>query len=279
MVVQLTSNTLVAYVDEQEFRAIPSKDQTAIRRVATVKRWPYRYLPPAVQITIQPSFLNEGIEAHIRRLVFQLAEAAAKKHQVVPNYKAGHSPGVVDYLREELALTDLKQPDWWRGLRPQPTSKLLQRMRIPKSFEYVLEGGKRTVFPAHRHHQIRLVKWLRNQVVKLETEDNYVDIRFKIGEASFLGEIKIIQDWLLPRQAFRAALGQILDYGFSESGSTNNLIIFLDEKPEAIRIELATSLKIAVVIEEDKRFVCLNPQVDARLLQLFPPPPAGRSSA
>jgi len=166
MVVQLTSNTLVAYVDEQEFRAIPSKDQTAIRRVATVKRWPYRYLPPAVQITIQPSFLNEGIEAHIRRLVFQLAEAAAKKHQVVPNYKAGHSPGVVDYLREELALTDLKQPDWWRGLRPQPTSKLLQRMRIPKSFEYVLEGGKRTVFPAHRHYQIRLVKWLRNQVVK-----------------------------------------------------------------------------------------------------------------
>jgi hypothetical protein len=59
-------------------------------------------------------------------------------------------------------------------------------------------------------------------------------------------------------QAFRAALGQLLEYGHLLFTEPPNLVMFLDQQPDERRLQLATKLNIAIVSGGDE-FVLLNP--------------------
>jgi hypothetical protein len=84
-------------------------------------------------------------------------------------------------------------------------------------------------------------------------EKNFVD-----GE-DFIGEIKVTRNLTLA-QAFRTALGQLLEYGHLLFAEPPHLIMFLDQKPDDRRLQLATNLKIAVILGNHMGFVLLNPE-------------------
>jgi hypothetical protein len=71
-------------------------------------------------------------------------------------------------------------------------------------------------------------------------------------------------------QAFRTALGQLLEYGHLLFAEPPNLIMFLDQKPDERRLQLASDLKIAVVRGDEAEFVLLNPySCDPYLKKIF----------
>jgi hypothetical protein len=61
-------------------------------------------------------------------------------------------------------------------------------------------------------------------------------------------------------QAFRAALGQLLEYAYLLFSEPPNMVMFLDQKIDSKRIQLASLLQIAVVVERGEDFVILNPE-------------------
>jgi hypothetical protein len=150
------------------------------------------------------------------------------------------------------------------------------RSRAPQSFDelrkaysYVLGTAERTVIPEHQNYQVRLGQFLKERNVKFEMEKNFVDVSFSVAGEDFIGEIKVTRNLTLA-QAFRTALGQLLEYGHLLFAQPPHLIMFLDQKPDERRLQLASELKIAVVRGSDTKFALLNAESwDPSLRKIF----------
>jgi hypothetical protein len=147
--------------------------------------------------------------------------------------------------------------------RTKPHSASKKNSRAPSSFDelkkaysYVLGTAETIVVPEHQNYQVRLTKFLADRGVRAEMEKDFVDVSFSAGGQDFIGEIKVTRNLTLA-QAFRAALGQLLDYG-DLLQKPPALIMFLDQALDQRRLKLASMLKIAVVVPEGEQFVLLN---------------------
>jgi len=140
---------------------------------------------------------------------------------------------------------------------------------LRKAYSYVLGAAERTVIPEHQNYQVRLSQFLKERGVNAEMERNFVDVSFSLGGEDFIGEIKVTRNLTLA-QAFRTALGQLLEYGHLLFAEPPRLIMFLDQKPDDRRLQLATNLKIAVILGNDTGFILLNPKsCDPGLKKIF----------
>jgi hypothetical protein len=129
---------------------------------------------------------------------------------------------------------------------------------LRKAYSYVLGTAERTVIPEHQNYQVRLSQFLKDRGVSAEMEKNFVDVSFSVDGESFIGEVKVTRNLTLA-QAFRTALGQLLEYGHLLFAEPPHMVMFLDQRPDEKRLRLATVLSIAVVLADDESFVLLNP--------------------
>jgi len=175
---------------------------------------------------------------------------------------------IPDPLLQELTFGVVKT-----GKKPHSATK--KHSRVPSSFDelkkaysYVLGKAERTVVPEHQNYLVKLTKFLADRGVRAEMEKDFVDVSFSAGGQDFIGEIKVTRNLTLA-QAFRAALGQLLDYG-DLLQTPPEMIMFLDQTLDQRRLKLASMLKIAVVVGEGEKFVLLNPDgVDPQLKTAF----------
>jgi hypothetical protein len=147
-----------------------------------------------------------------------------------------------------------------------------QLEQMKKRFSYVIGRGERKVNLFHLKYQMRLEEFLKAKSLSPLFEKDYIDVQFSLGSNHFIGEVKVT-NWLSINEAFRIALGQILDYAHTRRTDKPGLVIFLDKNvDEKRRIDLATTLGIAVVVERKKSdYVVLNPGVSESLASLFAP--------
>ena len=150
-----------------------------------------------------------------------------------------------------------------RVRRPADLDELKDR------FSYVIGRQKRTVNRVHQKYQIQLRDFLRERGLKADFEGDFIDVSFSLDGNDYIGEVKVT-NWLSMPEAFRIALGQILDYGSPSKSDSPRLIIFLDKEVDARRIKLAGTLGIVVVVSNQKKgFAVKNPNIDPALDRLF----------
>ncbi len=131
---------------------------------------------------------------------------------------------------------------------------------LKKAYSYALGTlAERTVIPEHQHFQVRLNSYLKSKGVTTEFERDFVDVAFTLTE-SYIGEIKVTRNLSLP-QAFRTALGQILEYAYTRFPHPPRMIVFLDQRLDAGRLRIADVLAISVIANVDGDFELLNPHV------------------
>jgi hypothetical protein len=129
-----------------------------------------------------------------------------------------------------------------------------------KAYSYVLGGATdRTIIPEHQHYQTHLNRHLQQKGINCEMERDFVDVTFALDGAQFIGEIKVTRHLTVP-QAFRTALGQLLDYRYTQFGDVPHMIMFLDQQLDPTRVALANNLGVAVVVFDGSTFVLLNPE-------------------
>ena len=177
-----------------------------------------------------------------------------------------------DPLYQELTFGLPKASKRMAGPKPAPKKA---HSRAPSSFDelrkaysYVLGTAERTVVPEHQNYQVRLSQFLKDRGVAAEMEKNFVDVSFSIGGEDFIGEIKVTRHLNLA-QAFRAALGQLLEYGHLLFEKPPHLVMFLDQRLDEKRLRLASALNIAVVSGDDSDFLLLNPEACSPTLTIF----------
>ena len=139
-----------------------------------------------------------------------------------------------------------------------------------KAYSYALGEPNRIVNPAHQHYQVDLKRHLNAKHVKPELEKDFVDVGFWVKDRHFIGEIKVT-NCLTPSEAFRIAIGQVLEYSWVKTNDHPRMIIFLDQNMDEARVALASRLEIAVVIKSDDDFILLNPEVSPELKSVFSP--------
>jgi hypothetical protein len=138
--------------------------------------------------------------------------------------------------------------------------------RYKKAFSYALARLDRTVEPAHHNYQIRPKAYLESKDVDAQWELDYTDVRFHVGDTLFMGEIKVT-GWLRLGEAFRVALGQLLDYG--DLHHCQHLVMFLDQPLDSRRLELASSLTVVLVCQSGEKYTLTNPSVAPELSAIF----------
>jgi hypothetical protein len=82
-------------------------------------------------------------------------------------------------------------------------------------------------------------------------------VSFSVDGEVFIGEIKVTRNLTVP-QAFRAALGQLLEYGYLLFPQPPHMIMFLDQRLDDQRLRLASTLGIVVVCFDGDKFALLN---------------------
>ena len=123
--------------------------------------------------------------------------------------------------------------------------------------------------PAHKNYQVRLGRFLTHQGVQPIWEQDFVDLRFVLGDLPYIGEIKVTGT-LSPEEAFRAALGQLLDYADAEAVRPHGRLMCLDFALDERRLALATRHGVAVICERSSgRYELLNPAIDTALARVF----------
>jgi len=137
-----------------------------------------------------------------------------------------------------------------------------------KAFSYALAELDRTVVPGHHNYQLRLMKFLEQRGVHAEFERDMIDVRFEAGGCHFIGEIKIT-GWLRLEQAFRTAIGQLLEYQHLRCSQGVAMVMFLDQELDAQRLALASRLNIAVVYERGGEYIFQNREVSHQLEKVF----------
>jgi hypothetical protein len=137
-----------------------------------------------------------------------------------------------------------------------------------KVITYFVAESQRQLSPTHREYQSRLGSWLKARHITPEFERDFVDVRFEVAGKHFIGEVKPTER--SSDTAFRTALGQVLFYAFVTCDSTPEMILFLDCEPDEKRIDLASRLGVAVVVETAKgQFRILNRRAAPLLATLF----------
>jgi transcription termination/antitermination protein NusA len=149
-----------------------------------------------------------------------------------------------------------------RGRRAASMDELRQ------AYDYLLHAGTRFVLPAHHNYQVRLKEFLRKKGIVADCEQDFIDVKFTTAGRVFIGEVKVTT-YLSVVEAFRAALGQILDYARATSEESPGAVIFLDQQLDRERTDLATKLGIAVVVQQGEAHQLLNPGVAPLLRDIF----------
>lgn len=180
---------------------------------------------------------------------------------------------LADRLLEELTFGVTSAAPSSRVKTKQSESR---RSRLPSSFDEFRKAfsyavgavSDRIVVPEHYNYQVRLAKFLRERGVTVEMERDFVDVAFAIGGRTFIGEIKVTRNLTLP-QAFRTALGQVIEYAHLLFPRLPHMIIF-DQVLDAQRVAIATAYGITVVAFAEGEFRVLNPSVSpAELLAVL----------
>jgi len=151
-----------------------------------------------------------------------------------------------------------------------------QRSRKPSSFDeyrkalsYALGSLERTLVPGHHNYQVRLKKFLIAKGITPEFEKDFVDVAFSHAGERFIGEIKVT-GFLGLNQAFRVALGQLLEYAHLRFKDPPRMVMFLDRNPDSRRLALANKLLIFVVVEDENgNFSLFNPEITPSLRSIF----------
>lgn len=146
-----------------------------------------------------------------------------------------------------------------------------------RAFTYAVDRAERVTEPRHQHYQVRLRAHMNGLVVDLECERDFVDVRFVLGGRQYIGEIKIT-DPLRLEEAYRTALGQLLEYAHLKFDEPPAMVMFLDKPLDAKRLALANVLGIAVVVEKRQSFCLQLAESDGMphpLQSVFPPLASG----
>ena len=136
------------------------------------------------------------------------------------------------------------------------------------AYNYVVGADQRTVLPAHHNYQVSLKRFLQGEERDVEFEKDFVDVTFTVEEKTYIGEIKVTT-YLSVSEAFRTALGQLLEHAHLGPHGQPGMVMFLDQPVDSGRIQLATKLGIAVVVQQRNSFVLLNPRVAPSLRRVF----------
>jgi len=128
---------------------------------------------------------------------------------------------------------------------------------LKKAYSYALGTAERMVVPEHQHYQVLLTQFFAKRGVTVEMEKDFVDVSFFIGKDRFIGEIKVTRNLTLS-QAFRAAIGQLLDYNDMLIEKASQMVMFLDQPLDGRRLKLASGLHIATIILDKERFTLMN---------------------
>ena len=139
---------------------------------------------------------------------------------------------------------------------------------LKTALSYALGRLERVVVPAHHNYQVRLKRFLETKGVNAEWEKDFVDLRFELDGETYIGEIKVTTTLRL-EEAFRTALGQLLEYGFIRFTKRPHMVMFLDRELDSVRTRLASELGIAVINEQEGRYRIQNPEMDYKLADLF----------
>jgi hypothetical protein len=182
-------------------------------------------------------------------------------------------PGRISEIPANLCDAFLKRLKKGEGSNSSPSGaggKGTDLSSLKKKFSYVIGRHETTVNKEHLAYQIRLKTFLESKGLAPKFERDYIDVEFSIGNDSFIGEVKVT-NWLSIAEAFRIALGQILDYAYTRRTDEHRLMIFLDKDlDDSRRLELASKLQVSVVIEREKgTFELLNPEVNNALRRRF----------
>ena len=81
-----------------------------------------------------------------------------------------------------------------------------------------------------------------------------------VGGQDFIGEIKVTRNLTLA-QAFRAALGQLHDYGDLRVGKRPEMIMFVDQPLDQRRLTLQVHLRLQWFLLRVKFSCCQTPMV------------------
>jgi hypothetical protein len=137
-----------------------------------------------------------------------------------------------------------------------------------KAYSYAVGAGDRTVIPEHYNYQVRLKKYLEGRGIGAEFETSFIDVTFTAGGRPFIGEIKVTTHLSLP-EAFRTAIGQLIEYAHLKFERPPGMVMFLDHRLDERRVALASKYAISVIAEEGGRYVVLNPEVAPPLRDVF----------
>lgn len=149
-----------------------------------------------------------------------------------------------------------------RGRRPASLDE------YKKAYSYAVGAGDRTVIPEHYNYQVRLNKYLEGRGVGAEFETGFIDVTFMAGGQPFIGEIKVTTHLSLP-EAFRTAIGQLIEYAHLKFEKPPGMVMFLDHRLDERRVALASKYAITVIVEQQGRYVVLNPEVAPPLRDVF----------
>lgn len=121
-----------------------------------------------------------------------------------------------------------------------------------EAFEYWVEG-KRTVNPYHTILQAKYVAFLKEGGFSPIEDENYIDIQYKKNGSLYLSEVKPT-DNIKTKYAIRAAIGQILEYGY-KCNKKVKLEIVIGSEPTKSEIEFVNSLGITLTYNIGNKFV------------------------
>jgi hypothetical protein len=178
---------------------------------------------------------------------------------------------VPDSLLQELTLgvyTDEKSKS--RTVTPRRRSRMPSTFdEFRKAYSYATGAvSDRLVVPEHQRFQVQLARFLSHKNVAFEMERDFVDVVISLQKI-YIGEIKVTRN-LTVAQAFRAALGQVIEYAYILFEEVPAMIIFLDQELDAGRLKIASAFRIAAVALTDGVFKLQNPEIaDAELARLF----------
>ncbi len=256
--------------------AVPSQERdqcylARVRRGSRGKEIERRRFGHVGELYCRPvEFLNLDLPWRKSRLPPTLRKALRSRNTVWP---LTHLCRTIDPRVAKLAN---ENPSGDADRAPSRSRKASDRFNhLNRALHYILEGGRRWRIPRHQNYQVRLKRHLdRNRVTTRVLEEEFVDVKFKWNGHTFIGEIKVTAEHISPKAAFRAALGQILEYKHIKTvGRSAQMIIFLDKQVGDERVELASKLGIALVVEgaRGKYHLLGGPsKATSRLRSLFP---------
>lgn len=178
---------------------------------------------------------------------------------------SGNEPIAREWLNAKLSRRKrIKRQDSRKRTIRRPSSF----DEYKRAYQYILDSSDRTIVPAHYNYQVHLKKIMNEHGIECEFEGGFVDVAFTLDGMRFIGEIKVTTSFPLAN-AFRFALGQLLEYAHLKYKRQPHLIMFLDRPLDAKRLGLATKLRISVVVKERDSYRLLNPSVAPSLEFIF----------